>query len=81
MSAGHLSRLIRIVAAVSGRPADQITAGTWLTELGLDSLDRVVLATRVEQDFAVALPDDVLARTGRVGDLVGVLAVETEGQA
>ena len=81
MSAGHLTRLIRIVAAVSGRPADQITAGTSLTELGLDSLDRVVLAARVEQDFAVVLPDDVLAGVFRVGDLVGVLAVGAEGQA
>jgi acyl carrier protein len=81
MSAGQLTRLIQVIAAVSGRPADQITAGTSLTELGLDSLDRVVLASRVEQDFAVVLPDDVLAGVFRVGDLVGVLAVEAEGRA
>jgi acyl carrier protein len=81
MSAGQLTRLIQVIAAVSGRPADQITAGTSLTELGLDSLDRVVLAARVEQDFAVALPDDVLAGVFRVGDLAGVLAVKAESQA
>ena len=81
MSAGQLTRLIRTVAAVSGQSADRITAGTSLTELGLDSLDRVVLAARVEQDFAALLPDDVLAGVFRVGDLADVLAVKAESQA
>ena len=78
---GQLTQLIQIVAAVSGRPADRITAGTSLTVLGLDSLDRVVLATRVEQDFAVVLPDDVLAQVVCVGDLVSVLVDDSAGRA
>jgi UDP-2-acetamido-3-amino-2,3-dideoxy-glucuronate N-acetyltransferase len=77
-AAPPLIRLIQILAAVSGRPAEHITANTPLAELGLDSLDRVVLATHIEQSYAVTLPDAVLARATRVGDL---LAAATDAAA
>jgi len=80
MTTARLTRLIQILAEVSGRPADHITTDTALAELGLDSLDRVVLATHIEQQYATVLPDPVLARATKVGDLLAAVPVDVADQ-
>lgn len=76
MSTADLALLRGILADVSGRPADRITSKTSLSKLGLDSLDRVVLAVRFEETFGVCLPDEALAGLRLVADLEARAEVE-----
>ncbi|HET6911608.1 MAG TPA: acyl carrier protein [Mycobacteriales bacterium] len=57
LSADHALAVVRTaVAVVCERPRDQVTAGSQLTDLGVDSLARVAMAEIVEQELTAWLP-------------------------
>ncbi|MGE5170178.1 MAG: AMP-binding protein [Rudaea sp.] len=76
----HAERLIAIVAAMLGElrpnaPARRITLDAEIErDLGLDSLSRVELATRVEQAFAVRLPDRLATSARTLRQLLDAIA-------
>jgi acyl carrier protein len=57
LSADHALEVVRTaVAVVCERPQDEVTAGSQLADLGVDSLARVAMAEIVEQELAAWLP-------------------------
>jgi acyl carrier protein len=67
-----------VLAEISGRAANTISSDDRLSDLGLDSLDRLVLAVLVEQRCGLALSDAALIRIATVGDLDRQLEPERE---
>lgn len=59
----------QILAAITGRDPASISANDRLADLGMDSLDRVLLAVLVEERCGHALSDDALAAIRTVADL------------
>lgn len=62
-----------ILAEISGRAADTLTADDRLADLGLDSLGRLTLAVLVEERTGCPLPDEALLTVRTVGDLERLL--------
>ena len=66
-----LSTIIEITAEEAGLDVAQVTPGSRLTEdLDLESLDRMVVATQVEERLDVSLDDSAVLALSTVGDLV-----------
>lgn len=64
------SGLIGVLAEMTGRPAGEIDPHSRLEEdLGLSSLDRLDLLSRLEDAYGVALDDDTLATIATVEEL------------
>ncbi|MFJ8202719.1 acyl carrier protein [Micromonospora chalcea] len=61
------------LAEISGWPTNTITASTRLSELGLDSLDRLTLAVLLEERTGRPLPDDELISVRTLDDLERLL--------
>ena len=57
-------------SALTGAPLPDLTPDTPLTALGLDSLQRLDLAARLEKTFAGRLPDTVFSQARTLEDLV-----------
>ena len=51
-----------VLATVTGRPVDTITADRRLTDLGLDSIGRLTLAVLLEEQTGHPVPDAVLLK-------------------
>jgi len=74
MSSNALHTARAILAIVIGQDNTAgAEAGHCLSELGLDSLDRVLLAVLIEQETGRPVPDEVLAAVVTVGDIVAHL--------
>jgi len=70
----------RILASITGRDADSIGEQERLSDLGMDSLDRVLLAVLVEERLGRALSDDALTGIRTVADLQQRLQPEENRQ-
>ena len=66
----HATKLVRILAAVTGIASDEITENTKIvSELNLDSLMRVELVARIEEDLHVFIDDSRITRDTTVAQL------------
>ncbi|WBB72466.1 acyl carrier protein [Micromonospora sp. WMMD1128] len=63
----------QVLAEISGWPINTITASTRLSELGLDSLDRLTLAVLLEGRTGRPLSDDELISVRTLDDLERLL--------
>jgi acyl carrier protein len=59
------------LAATLGRPLEALAPDARLTDVGLDSLGMLEVRIALEEAAGRALPDDLLAETETVGDLLG----------
>ena len=59
----------RLVATVCGREISTIGGEDRLADLGLDSLDLLLLAVLIEETSERAIPDDVLTAVRTVTDI------------
>ena len=62
-------KIIDIVAAQSGKNKTEITAATTFDSLSLDSLDRVEIIMKVEEEFSVEMSDEKVDTIHTVGAL------------
>ncbi len=69
MRAENLDAARRALARVCGRDTESIGASDKLADLGLDSLDRVLLAVLVEKETGRAISDEDLAGATSVADI------------
>ncbi len=67
-----IERLIEMIADHAGEEAENITADTVLTELGIDSLTTVEILMDIEDEFGVSL------QAGEIGKTVGDLAAKIQ---
>lgn len=63
-------KVIATLASVKRIPADGITLGTNLQELGIDSLDVFTLLFELENAFKITIPDDDVRSLRTVNDVV-----------
>jgi acyl carrier protein len=66
----------QVLATVTGRDMTNVADRDRLSDLGVDSLDRVLLAVLIEQHRGHPLPDDALIGVRTVADLHGLLQPE-----
>lgn len=64
-----LNAVFEVVSAVARDRVGELSASTNLVELGLDSLERLEIANRLEQRFGAAFPEDVLATIETCGEV------------
>lgn len=69
MSRDTLTAVRTILSTVCGRDAATINPGDRLNDLGVDSLDRVLIAVLVEKVSGRVMPDEVLAAMTTVTDI------------
>lgn len=63
-------RVFAILAKVKHIPREKITLDSPLQELGLDSLDTVVLLSELEEQFKISIPDGDARAIRNVRDIV-----------
>ena len=63
-------KVITTLASVKRIPADRITLGTNLQDLGIDSLDVFTLLFELENAFKISIPDDDVRSLRTVNDIV-----------
>lgn len=61
--------------------ADRVSPDSTLAELGADSLDVLELVMELEEEFDVAIPDNVAQRMNAVGDVIRFLEQRKRGSA
>ena len=61
--------IVEVVAAVTRHDPESIADHQRLADLGLDSLDRVLLAVLIEERLGRTLPDDAMLGIRTVADL------------
>lgn len=64
------SELIMLIAQKCQRDPENITVDTRLDELGIDSMQAIVLFHELEERFDLDIPNDVFESIGTVGDVV-----------
>ena len=67
------------IARICGVPADQVSPGSTLEDLGIDSLTAAEIITDVEIQAGIELPMDVLRGLGRmrtVGEVAAYLLAD-----
>lgn len=70
MSDGVTEKVLAIVASVKRIPREKISLDSALQELGLDSLDTIVLLSELEDQFKIAISDDEARAIRSVRDIV-----------
>ena len=70
MSDGVTERVLAIVASVKRIPCEKISLDSALPDLGLDSLDTIVLLSELEDQFKIAISDDEARAIRSVRDIV-----------
>jgi acyl carrier protein len=75
MSSDQMSAAKRILAGIIHRDESTIHAADRLSDLGLDSLDRVLLAVLLEEESGQPIPDERLITVATVADIEAHLAV------
>lgn len=72
-------RVIRCISRSSGTPVSEISADSRLEgDLNLDSLDRLIVAMDVEDEFGVELADDALENVATVRELAALLTASQD---
>jgi acyl carrier protein len=70
-----LTALGEIVQEATGIPAERvIPAASFVSDLDIDSLSMVEIATMAEDRFSVSIPDSELSKLKTVADVVDFLA-------
>ncbi len=70
-----------VVSSCLGVRRDRLTEETSLIEdLGIDSIDRLVLAVELEREFGVVIPDEALCGIQTIGDTMPCIARAIESQ-
>jgi acyl carrier protein len=64
------SRIIELIAKFKNIPVSQVGMDTALSELQIDSLDKINLTFEVEEMFGIEIPDASLNALQTVGDVV-----------
>lgn len=65
------ARVTELVARTAGKPADTVTPQSRLAEdLGMESLDTVECSMDLEDEFAIQIADEDIARLKTVGDVI-----------
>lgn len=67
------SKVITMVAEQLHMNAQEITPASTLTNLGADSLDRVELVMKFEEEFHIEIKDEDAEKLVTVGDLVAYI--------
>ncbi len=70
MSDGVTEKVLAIVALVKRIPREKISLDSALQELGLDSLDTIVLLSELEDQFKISISDDEARAIRSVRDIV-----------
>jgi acyl carrier protein len=73
MSNNLESKVIGIVAEQLHMNPQEITSASTLTNLGADSLDRVELVMKFEEEFHIEIRDEDAEKLVTVGDLVSYI--------
>lgn len=74
-------RVWEVVRQVAGDRAQGFTMESAISELGLDSVERVELFTSIESRLQICLPDEVLTEVRTMGDLVARAASVLNGRS
>jgi acyl carrier protein len=70
MSDAVAEKVIATLASVKRIPAEKITLGTKLEDLGIDSLDVFTMLFELENAFKISIPDDEVRSIRTVNDVV-----------
>lgn len=73
MNADALPAVQAVLAQITGIHPESITESSPVSGLGLDSLDRVILAVRLEEVHGRAISDRALLDARTVADLAALL--------
>ena len=70
MSDGMAETVLAILASVKRIPREQIALDSRLQDLGIDSLDTIVLLCELEEKFQISIPDEQARSIRNVRDIV-----------
>lgn len=73
MAADVAKRVIDLVAEQMSRPSSEVTLETTLQDLGADSLDRVELIMKFEEEFNIEVQDEDLEKLNSLQELVNYI--------
>ena len=63
-------RIRRIIAQVRHVPIEGVSLDSSLEQLGIDSLEGVMIAFALEDEFHIEIPDECLRQGGSIRELV-----------
>lgn len=63
-------KIIALIADQLGVPLEDIVETTTLEQLGADSLDRVEIIMKLEEDFTIEIDDAAAEKLNTVGDAI-----------
>lgn len=70
-----LSVIAQLASEESGVAAEEITANTnFETDLDIDSIGMLTIATQVEEQFGLVIEDDVIPTLSTVGEVADLVA-------
>lgn len=72
-------RVIELIAEQLHKPVSEITPSSKLEELGADSLDRVEMIMKLEDEFQVEIKDEEAERFVTVDDLIAYITHNKQG--
>ena len=73
MSENTCERVRTIIARVRHVPVESVSLDSSFEQLGIDSLEGVMLVFALEDEFHIEIPDECLQQGGSIRDLIGVL--------
>jgi len=59
-----------IIALISREVPGELTAGTTLEDVGVDSLRAISILYNIEDDFSIEFPNEVVLSVRTIGDIV-----------
>lgn len=82
MSDRVTENILSILASVKRIPREQIALDSRLQDLGIDSLDTIVLLCELEEKFQISIPDEQARSIRNVRDIVeGIRRLADNGPA
>lgn len=66
-------KITRILANISAKAEDMISAPLKLEDLGIESLDVVEIAIEMEAEFGIPISDDDIIKLVTVGDIFDLI--------
>lgn len=69
-----MGQVAALIESVAGVEADEVTAESTADSLGIDSLARIELIVRAEEQFGVRIDEETALGFDTIGDLVVYLA-------
>lgn len=81
MNEMQTNRIREIIADETGAELDQVTREAGLvTDLGADSIEKIEIVMRLEEEFSVEIPDEAAESIHTVGDALDWLETHVETQ-